>query len=71
LRAVGDYEWAFSHCDFSGCKIYDPGFLSAQLKSHRNYYVRGNPPLIVGSVEAVEWDALLVCETTKPNFWAF
>lgn len=71
MMATADFEWAFERCDFSGCKLHDVGFLRAKLKTNENYFVAGNPPILIGRDIPVDWEALLERKEKKPDWWAF
>lgn len=62
-----EFEYAFDRCDFSGCRIEVSQLLLVELKKQNNYYVRGTPPMLVGSTEAIKWEDLLHCVEAKPD----
>ncbi|AIC26219.1 hypothetical protein IE4771_CH01067 [Rhizobium etli bv. mimosae str. IE4771] len=67
LDKHNDYEYAFDRCDFSGCKIHVPELITKNLKKEHNYYVVGNPPVLVGMTDTVDWAKVLLCEERKPG----
>ncbi len=67
LRNHENFEFSFSRCDFSGCKIHVSELLEKNLKKNKNYYVKGNPPILIDGSVDVEWSEILVCEDKKPG----
>jgi len=65
-----DFEYAFDQCDFSGCQIHIRDLAGKDLKKQRNYFISGNPPVLVGSNEVIDWSEVLFCEEKKPDRFA-
>lgn len=70
--AHSDFKYAFNGCNFSGCEIADHNFINIDLKEGKNYYVAGEPPILLGSKEVIDWSEILICEERKrENRWPF
>jgi hypothetical protein len=67
LNHHSDFEFAFYSCDFSGCEIHDAKLIKKSLKKAGNYYLIGNPPVLVGSAAVIDWADVLLCESQKPE----
>jgi hypothetical protein len=67
LRKHRDYEYAFEHCDFSGCHIHIHELIDKDLKKQKNYYITGSPPVLVGKSAAIDWTGVLLCVEKKPE----
>lgn len=66
-----NFAEAFDRCDFSGCRISTDDLIDKNLKQHDNYYLRGNPPILVGDTGAVDWSKVLLCHDKKPDYGPF
>lgn len=68
LSGYHNFAYAFERCDFSGCQIHVDDLINKDLKKQRNYYVAGNPPVLVGRRSAaIDWTKVLLCEEKKPD----
>ncbi|MDQ0421123.1 hypothetical protein J2045_002150 [Peteryoungia aggregata LMG 23059] len=67
LNRAQDYAYSFERCDFSDCLIHVAELLEKDLKKQGNYYLRGRPPVLVGSAQVIDWETVLLCEDKKPE----